>query len=61
MEKSDSVIEDEEKFDPQAEDEDISDIAIRVIELHKRYRNFHRSETVLNGLNLNCQTGKLLV
>lgn len=48
----------EDNFDPQFEEQDI---AIRVLGLHKRYRNFHGSKVVLNGLNLKCRTGKLFV
>lgn len=62
MGKSDSVIEEEETFDPHFESENTSpNLAIQTVDLHKRYRSFHRSEIVLNGLNLNCPTGKLLV
>lgn len=53
------LVDDVEKvFEPRFEDRDI---AIRVLRLHKIYRNFRRSKIVLNGLNLNCQAKKLLV
>lgn len=61
MGESDSAIDDVEKFfEPQFDDQDQGS-AIQVLDLHKRYRYFNGSKIVLNGLNLNCQTGKLLV
>lgn len=45
-------------FEPQFGD---SNNAIQVLGLHKRYRKYRRSKIVLNGLNLNCPTGKLFV
>lgn len=48
----------ENVFEPEFEEQDM---AVRVVDLHKKYRNYYRSKIVLNGLNLNCQAGKLFV
>lgn len=59
MGRTETVIEEvEEMSEPQSEEQNV---AIQVVDLHKHYRKYHRSEVVLNGLNLNCQAGKLLV
>lgn len=59
MSKSDSSIDDVgNTFEPNFGDQET---AIKVLGLHKQYRKYNRSKIVLNGLNLNCQAGKLLV
>lgn len=59
--ESDSAVDDIENiFEPHFKDQE-QDTAIQILDLHKRYRNYGGSKIVLNGLNLNCQTGKLLV
>ncbi|KAJ6633827.1 putative ABC transporter ATP-binding protein YvfR [Pseudolycoriella hygida] len=45
-------------FVPQFEEREV---AIRVVDLYKRYRNVYQSKTVLNGFNLVCQAGIMYI
>lgn len=58
MEESNSGVEEDSIYESQFDDQEIG---IRILGLHKRYRYWNESKIVLNGLNLNCRTGNLLV
>ncbi|XP_037034865.1 ABC transporter G family member 23-like [Bradysia coprophila] len=58
MEQSNSGEEVDSIYESQFDDQEIG---IQILGLHKQYRRWNRSKIVLNGLNLNCQSGKLYI